>query len=209
MTWSGLEDFLARASDALDDPAGEQRIAEGGDRDFLTEENRQIIRPAGVLMGIVPRADEPTFVLTQRPNSMPTHAGQVAFPGGKMEETDADEVAAALREADEEIGVVPSETEILARSAPYVTATGFRIVPVLALLSGGFEAHPDPKEVDAVFETPLSFLMNPDNHQRKQGIWRGQTRHYYEMPHNGFRIWGVTAGIIRQLYERLYLETTG
>jgi len=208
MSWSNLDDFLRRAADGLDSPTGAQSIPDGGDIDFLEEEKRQTIRPAGVLMGVVPRADEPTFVLTQRPVTMPTHAGQVAFPGGKMETVDIDEVAAALREADEEVGVVPAQTEILARSAPYVTATGFRIVPVLALLDEGFQARPDPGEVDAVFETPLSFLMNPDNHQKRTGVWRGQTRHYYEMPHNGFRIWGVTAGIIRQLYERLYLGET-
>ncbi|MEM7661047.1 MAG: CoA pyrophosphatase [Pseudomonadota bacterium] len=208
MNWTGLDDFLKRAERGLDAPSGLQRMPDVGDQDFLPDEKLQMIRPAGVLMGIVPRPDDPAFVLTQRPNSMPTHAGQVAFPGGKMEENDADEVAAALREADEEVGVVPDDTEILARSAPYVTATGFRIVPVLALLPETFVARPDPTEVDAVFETPLSFLMNPDNHLKRQGVWRGQTRHYYEMPHNGFRIWGVTAGIIRQLYERLYLETT-
>lgn len=208
MSWSNLDDFLRRAADGLDSPTGAQSIPDGGDIDFLEQEKPQTIRPAGVLMGVVPRADGPTFVLTQRPVTMPTHAGQVAFPGGKMEAVDIDEVAAALREADEEVGVVPAQTEILARSAPYVTATGFRIVPVLALLDEGFQARPDPGEVDAVFETPLSFLMNPDNHQKRTGVWRGQTRHYYEMPHNGFRIWGVTAGIIRQLYERLYLGET-
>ncbi|MEM9667488.1 MAG: CoA pyrophosphatase [Pseudomonadota bacterium] len=206
MSWAGLDDFLERANYGLDSPSGAQMIPEGGDGDFMTDELRLNVRPAGVLMGIVPRADEPTFVLTQRPQTMSTHAGQVAFPGGKMEDADTDEVAAALREADEEVGVPPQHTEILARSGPYVTATGFRIVPVLALLPASFEARPDPTEVDAVFETPLSFLMNPDNHLKKFGTWRGQTRHYYEMPHNGFRIWGVTAGIIRQLYERLYIE---
>ena len=209
MSWSDLDDFLTRARQHLDPPTGPLSQAEAGDRDFIPEEKAGTVRAAGVLMGIVPRAEEPTFVLTKRPDTMPTHPGQVAFPGGKMEAVDPDEVAAALREADEEVGVDPGSADVVARSGPYVTATGFRIVPVLALLPAGFEARPDPSEVEAVFETPLSFLMNPDNHQRKSGVWRGQTRHYYEMPHNGFRIWGVTAGIIRSLYERLYTGEAG
>ena len=121
-----------------------------------------------------------------------------------MDPNDADEVAAALREAHEEVGVEPASTQLIARGAPYLTGTGFRIVPVLAVLTADFEPVPCEVEVAAVFETPLDFLMDPANHDRQSGTWRGQERHYYQMPHGGFRIWGVTAGIIRTLYLELY-----
>lgn len=208
MSWAGLDDFLARVDARLDPPRGPQQLAVGGDLDFVPAERAQTIRDAAVLVGIVPRAGEPVLVLTLRPKTMPTHAGQVAFPGGKIEPADKDEVAAALREASEEVGVEADKAHILARSAPYITGTAFRIVPVLGLLPIDFEARPDPTEVEAAFETPLSFLMDPENHVTKSGVWGGKVRHYYEMPHNGFRIWGVTAGIIRSIYERLYLGET-
>lgn len=204
MVYSGFDDLLRRARERLDPVHGISRLPEGGDGEFLTPEQIEAISPAGVLVGLIPRADGPTVLLTKRPDTMAKHPGQVAFPGGKVDPNDADEVAAALREAHEEVGVEPASAQLIARSAPYLTGTGFRIVPVLAVLPADFQPVPCEIEVAAVFETPLDFLMNPANHDRQSGTWGGQERHYYQMPHGGFRIWGVTAGIIRTLYLELY-----
>ncbi len=172
--------------------------------DFLLPEEVAIIRPAAVLVGILPRDGGATALLTLRPDTMATHAGQVAFPGGKVDPLDLDEVAAALREAQEEVGVTPDDVQILGKAAPYVTGTRFRITPVVALLPHDFVPMPDPTEVADVFETPLEFLMNAGNHRTGEAMYMGKSRRYYEMPHNGYRIWGVTAGIIRRLYQTLY-----
>jgi len=204
MSFAGLDDFIARVEARLDPPVGDTRLAEGGDMDFLSPEDIAIIRPAAVLVGVIPRNTGPTALLTLRPDTMPTHAGQVAFPGGKVDPIDLDEVAAALREAEEEVGIVPDDVQILGKAAPYVTGTRFRITPVVGLLPYDFVARPDPTEVADVFETPLDFLMDARNHRMGEAIYKGKPRRYYEMPHNGYRIWGVTAGIIQRLYETLY-----
>lgn len=204
MAFSDLDDFLVRARDRLDPIAGDVALHEGGDLDFLSAEELKSIRAAAVLIPIIPRPEGPTTLLTVRPTTMSTHAGQVAFPGGKVDPIDVSEVAAALREAEEEVGIDPASVELIGRSATYVTGTQFRITPVLGVLPADFEARPDETEVDTVFETPLSFLMNTSNHQMGEVVYKGKARRYYEMPHNGFRIWGVTAGIIRKLYHTLY-----
>ena len=204
MAFIDLDDFLARARLRLDPVEGRQRLSEGGDIEFLDAQGIENIRAAAVLVGLIPRPGGPTALLTHRPDTMPTHPGQVAFPGGKVDPADADEVEAALREANEEVGVDPDRVQLIARGAPYITGTAFRIVPVIGVLPADFVARPDPEEVADVFETPLSFLFNSANHHRQKTHWRGQMRHYFEMPYEGHRIWGVTAGIIRALYERLY-----
>ena len=204
MAFIDLDDFLARARLRLDPVEGRQRLSEGGDIEFLDAQGIENIRAAAVLVGLIPRPEGPTVLLTHRPDTMPTHPGQVAFPGGKVDPADADEVEAALREANEEVGVDPHSVRLIGRGAPYITGTAFRIVPVIGVLPADFVAKPDPEEVADVFETPLSFLFNGANHHRQKTHWRGQIRHYFEMPYEGHRIWGVTAGIIRALYERLY-----
>jgi 8-oxo-dGTP pyrophosphatase MutT (NUDIX family) len=204
MSYKNLDDFLSRVQDRLDPPVGDARLQEYGDMDFLTPEEVAIIRPAAVLVGILPRKDGPTALLTLRPETMADHAGQVAFPGGKVDPLDLDEVAAALREAHEEVGIPPDDVDVLGKGAPYVTGTRYRITPVVGLLPHDFVPTPEPGEVAAVFETPLDFLMNTANHQLNQTYYKGRNRQYYEMPHNGYRIWGVTAGIIRRLYQTLY-----
>lgn len=204
MTYSTLDDFLARARERLDPVDGAGRLAERGDMDFLSTDEIPNIRAAAVLIGIIPRKGGATVLLTQRPDTMPTHAGQVAFPGGKVDPVDVDEVAAALRETEEEVSVAPDQIDLIGRSAPYITGTQFRITPVVGLLPADVRPVGDPSEVAAVFETPLEFLMNPENHTSGSSFYKGKSRSYYDMPYNGFRIWGVTAGIIRCLYEALY-----
>jgi 8-oxo-dGTP pyrophosphatase MutT (NUDIX family) len=160
-------------------------------------------RPAAVLVGIVAR-EELTVLLTQRTHTLPTHAGQIAFPGGKLEPHDAGPIEAALRESVEEIGLAPHFVEPLGFLDGYRTGTGFTVAPVVAMIRPGFELKPDPREVDEVFEVPLSFLMDEANHQKHARDWRGRQRHYYAMPYGERFIWGATAGMIKNMHQRLF-----
>jgi 8-oxo-dGTP pyrophosphatase MutT (NUDIX family) len=159
-------------------------------------------RPAAVLVAIVARA-EPTLLLTQRTEHLPNHAGQIAFPGGKLEPDDTDAVAAALREAEEEIGLSRRLVEPIGFLDSYRSGTGFQITPVVALVEPGFALAPDPAEVADTFEVPLAFVLDPANHQRHSREWRGRSRTFYAMAYGERYIWGVTAGIIKNLHERL------
>mgnify|MGYP000554327638 CR=1 FL=1 len=161
-------------------------------------------RDAAVLIGILDRSDGPSVVLTQRTGHLKSHAGQVAFPGGKIDATDNGPVAAALREADEEIGLTPARVEPLGNLAPYLTGSGYRVVPVVGVIRGEAPFRPNPDEVEAVFEVPLRFLMDPANHQKLSRDWQGKPRDFYAMPYGERYIWGVTAGIIRSLYDTVY-----
>lgn len=161
-------------------------------------------RDAAVLIGIVERDADLSVVLTQRTGHLKSHAGQVAFPGGKIDPTDAGPVDAALREADEEIGLLPNKVEPLGTLAPYLTGSGYKIIPVVGRLQTGGPFHPNPDEVEDVFEVPLNFLMDPVNHQKQSRDWEGKRRYFYAMPFGERYIWGVTAGIIRSLYETVY-----
>jgi 8-oxo-dGTP pyrophosphatase MutT (NUDIX family) len=158
---------------------------------------------AAVLIGLVERAGGPGLLLTQRTAHLRDHAGQISFPGGRVEETDSSVVAAALREAREEIGLDPAKVEILGELAPYDTATGFRIHPVVGWLVPPFELRVDPSEVDEVFELPLAFVLDPIN-RRRQSFRRGSmTRAYYVLPWQNRFIWGATAGILVNLSSLL------
>lgn len=161
------------------------------------------IRPAAVLVGIVDHP-EPTVLLTQRAQHLPDHPGQISFPGGKIDKSDADPLAAALREANEEIGLDRSHAEPLGYLDVYMTTLGYRIVPVIARVTPGFSLKLNASEVDNVFEVPLAFLMDQTNMQRHSRDWQGMTRHYYAITFGERYIWGVTAGILRNLHERIY-----
>lgn len=161
------------------------------------------VRLAAVLVPVVAR-EMPTLLLTLRASALPTHAGQIAFPGGKIDEGDRDPLAAALREAEEEIGLDARFAQPLGYLDPYLSGTGFRIVPAVALITPDYQLALNRHEVDDAFEVPLDFLMEPANHARHSREWQGVTRSYYAMPYGERYIWGATAGIIRRLYERLY-----
>jgi len=162
------------------------------------------LREAAVLVPVTDAGPDAKVILTRRATAMRSHSGQVAFPGGSVDPEDGSVEIAAMREAEEEIGLDRRFVEPVGRLPVYMTTTGFRITPVLAVVRSGFTLTPNPDEVDAVFETPLSFLMDPVNHRRESRVWEGIERHYYVMPYGEHHIWGVTAGIIRTMYERLY-----
>jgi 8-oxo-dGTP pyrophosphatase MutT (NUDIX family) len=162
-------------------------------------------RPAAVLIPVVDR-ETPTVILTLRTADLASHAGQIAFPGGKIEPDDESPLGAALREAEEEIGLAPALVEPLGYLDLYLTFSGFRILPTLARVAPAFALNLNTSEVSEVFEVPLAFLMGPENHQRHSRDWKGITRQYYAMSYQDRYIWGVTAGILRNLYERIYGE---
>jgi len=163
------------------------------------------IRPAAVLVPIVDRAD-PAVLLTQRTAHLPDHAGQISFPGGKIDPQDATPLAAAIREAQEEIGLEARFVEPLGYLDLYMTTLGYRIVPTVARVAPGFKLTLSPHEVEDAFEVPLAFLMEPVNHQQHRREWKGMQRTFYAIPFGDRYIWGVTAGILRNLYERICRE---
>lgn len=210
-----LRDFVARAKERLslktpanlEAPASIEELTEQQGDHQVAKNMADILadkpfRPAAVLMPIVAH-DAPTFLLTRRAEKLATHSGQVAFPGGRIDEGDVDPADAAMREAMEEIGLAREFITPLGYLEPYLSGTGFRIVPVVALVRPGFTLRLNPSEVVDAFEVPFDFLMSPDNHLRHNREWRGLIRSYYAMPYGEHYIWGATAGMIRRLYERL------
>ena len=170
---------------------------------------------AAVLVPLVQQADGLSVLLTQRTAHLPTHAGQIAFPGGKVDAQDASVRAAALREAQEEVGLHPRHVEVIGQLPVYTTGSGFHITPVVALVQPPFSLEPNPGEVDAVFEVPLAFLMNPAHHRRHAFDWQGQQRQWFSMPYLEAQtdaapverfIWGATAGMLRNFYRFMLAE---
>jgi 8-oxo-dGTP pyrophosphatase MutT (NUDIX family) len=160
------------------------------------------IRPAAVLIAVVDHP-QPTVLLTQRAAHLNDHAGQISFPGGKIDPTDASPLDAALREAEEEVGLDRRFIDPIGYLDLYATSFGFRILPTVARVEPGFSLRINEAEVDDAFEVPLSFLMNPANHQVQSKEFRGVERTYYVMPFAERYIWGATAGILRVMYERI------
>ena len=160
--------------------------------------------PAAVLVPLVLRDDGMTVLLTQRTAHLIHHGGQISFPGGRLEATDADATAGALRETEEEIGLSRQHVEVVGRLDDYVTVTGFRVVPVVGLVQPPFTLTPDPFEVAEAFEVPLAFVLDPANHQRHfRATPTGHKRYYYAMPFHDRYIWGATAAILVNLSEVL------
>ena len=182
-----------------------QRFAAGGEFDSPGEDGIPSgpLRPAAVLVPIVLRPSGPTLLLTRRTDHLHHHPGQVSFPGGRVEEEDLSPVDTALRETEEEIGLVRRHVELLGLLPQYRTGTGFEVTPVVGLVTPPFELALDAFEVAEVFEVPMSFLLDTSKHQRHQIEVRGRMREYYAMPYEGYFIWGATAGMIVSLQRFL------
>ena len=187
-------------------PVQSPPLGRGWNHDELVDllpDQGEALSAAAVLIGLLERDDGVQVLLTRRNESMRTHAGQVSFPGGRIESIDADPAAAALREAHEEIGLLPSQASVLGYLDPFVTITGFHVFPVVARIDCNFSAVPDPTEVDEVFEVPLDFLMDPANALRVEMEFRGSVRKLLEFRYQQYRVWGATAAMLVNLRERL------
>jgi 8-oxo-dGTP pyrophosphatase MutT (NUDIX family) len=167
----------------------------------LIEGARDAGREAAVLVAITDRP-EPGVLLTVRREHLRNHAGQISFPGGRLDPGE-DAIAAALREAEEEIGLPPREVELLGTAEPYRTVTGFRVTPVIGLIPPDLPLAPHENEVAGWFEAPLSFLLDPANQQRMSAEYQGRMRHYYQIDWQGQRIWGATAAMLVNLTRRM------
>jgi 8-oxo-dGTP pyrophosphatase MutT (NUDIX family) len=189
---------ILRASLLIEPQASEFVQEDGADDAALT--------PAAVLFPIVLRESGHTVLLTQRTAHLRDHAGQISFPGGRVEESDQSSLHTALRETEEEIGLAREHIEPIGYLPEYRTGTGFRVTPVVALVRPPFDLRIDPFEVADAFEVPLAFLLDPANHQRHSIHHRGALRQYFAMPYGDYFIWGATAGMIRSLTERLGLH---
>ncbi len=164
---------------------------------------------AAVLVPIVLRPEGPTVLLTQRAAALRSHAAQIAFPGGRVDAVDGSPVITALRETEEEIGLPRQQIRTIGFLDAYLTGTGYRIVPVVGLIEPPFALTLNRHEVDDAFEAPLAFFLDPANHRRDGRQWKGRHRTYYAMPFGDRYIWGATAGMLRNLYERLAANGTG
>jgi 8-oxo-dGTP pyrophosphatase MutT (NUDIX family) len=182
--------------------SGMARDVELIDRDSNVLMSGETRVPAAVLIAVTDRS-EPGVILTQRPQSMRKHPGQVAFPGGRMDLDDVDLIAAALREAEEEVGLLPSHLEIVGTLDIYRTITDYDVTPVMAVAQPDLPLVANADEVEAIFEVPLTYLLNPANHLTKQVIYQGLQREYYEIFWEDRRIWGATAAMIVNLSRRI------
>ncbi len=163
-------------------------------------------RPAAVLVGLVDRPEGTTVLLTHRTAHLSNHAGQVAFPGGRADDGDADAEGTALREALEETALPPDRVELVGRLDPYVTVTNFRVTPVVGVITPPITLVPDPHEVDRIFEVPLAFILDAANLRREVRMMKGKARRYYAFPYGDHYIWGATAAMLMNLHAVLHGE---
>ena len=176
-----------------------------GDYDLHPDPDRVVpadLTPAAVLIAVT-REAEPQLLLTRRSADLRRHPGQIAFPGGRIDPDDADAVAAALREAEEEVALARHEVEVLGALDPYETGTGYAITPIVGLVPPGLALIPQASEVAAIFHVPFPHVIDTANHEVRDGIWQGQTRRVYVIRHGDHEIWGATAGILVNLARRL------
>ena len=163
----------------------------------------RVLRPASVLVGIIDQGTGPAVILTKRAAALKHHPGQIAFPGGKVDATDVDGRAAALRESDEEIGLRATQTDIIGTLPTHDTVTNFQVTPYVALVEKNFSATPERGEVDEVFTVPLTHLMNVENYVIEHRFWQGQKRFFYTVPYGPYYVWGATARMLRGLAEQV------
>jgi len=168
----------------------------------------EVWKPAAVLVPLVERAPGLTVLLTQRTADMPSHAGQISFPGGRRQASDIDATATALRETEEEVGIPPRYVDVVGPVDLYRTGTGFEITPVVGIVRPGFTVHADPREVADVFEVPLEHFLNEVNHRLDSRQYQGRERRYYAMPYGDRYIWGATAGMLKNLHFILTARET-
>ncbi len=196
-----MTDLCERLVAALERP-GQQSSDFDLNPGTVLPEGRKL-RAAGVLVAINLCAPHPTLFLTKRASGLKHHPGQIAFAGGKQDDTDVDVVAAALREAEEEIGLPRALPRILGQMPAHETVTGFSVTPVLAVIDEPFEPFPELGEVEEVFEVPLSHVLNAENYLIESRLWRGARRYYFTVPYGPYYIWGATARMLRALAARM------
>jgi 8-oxo-dGTP pyrophosphatase MutT (NUDIX family) len=195
--------LMGRVPDTAERPRGDHDLSPE-----LYEPGRKLI-PAAVLVPIVEREAELTVLLTLRTDHLDDHAGQVSFPGGRIEASDADPAAAALREAEEETGLPPARVRLIGQLDTYVTRTGFEVVPMVGLVTPPFAIEPDSFEVAEVFEIPLAFFLAPENRQRHSRDYQGKARQYYAFSYDDYYVWGATAGMLVNLVDVLTSDPEG
>lgn len=198
---AALTQRLQRATPAASSVYGDDGAA------AFTERQAAAVTPASVLVPIVAHPHELTVLFTRRTAQLKNHSGQVSFPGGRAEPGDPTPEFTALRETEEEIGLPAGRVQILARLPEYLTRTGFRVTPVVGVVTPPLELVPDSREVDEIFEVPLAYLLDPRNHRRESRQLGGRLATYYVIEHHGRVIWGATAGMLINFYRHVALES--